>query len=148
MLLVKEHISHIPLITLTLYQSITLNFNPDIKLSRLDLYHPSLSTPYKYDVSTLSSTSTDSSLLSVDSKLERLVISLPKSLSSIKAGDKNVKLRMAWSSELNGSMLGYYRSSWKPDGQGGKDAYYALTQFEPTCESGSASCCDEIPMSK
>lgn len=121
-------------------KSITLNFNPSIKLTHLVLHHPSLPTPYKYDTS---STSSASSLLSIESKQERLIISLPESLSSIKAGDKNVKLRMAWTSELNGSMLGYYRSSWKPEGQGGKEAYYALTQFEPTSARRAFPCWDE-----
>jgi aminopeptidase 2 len=108
-------------------QSITLNYNPSLHLTHLSLTHPSLSTPYTYDVS-----SVPSSLISVDTKQERLVISLPEQLGDgVKKGDQ-LKLRMAWTSELNGSMLGYYRSSWRPDGKDGKEAFYALTQFEPT----------------
>ncbi len=105
-------------------RSITLNYNPSMTLTHLSLSSASLSSPHVFDLSAKDT-------VSIDEKDERLVIKLPESL---RAGEKDVSLRMAWTSELNGSMLGYYRSSWHPEGPGGKESYYALTQFEPTGE--------------
>jgi aminopeptidase 2 len=131
-----EGVVHLKIVENT--KSITLNYNPSLHLTHLSLTHPSLATPYTYDVS-----SVPSSLLSVDTKQERLVISLPEQLGDgVKKGDQ-LKLRMAWTSELNGSMLGYYRSSWRPDGKDGKEAFYALTQFEPTAARRAFPCWDE-----
>jgi aminopeptidase 2 len=49
---------------------------------------------------------------------------------SFPAGSK-IQLRIAFDGVLTGSMMGYYKSSYKVDGQ---TKYYALTQFE-VCSS-------------
>ncbi|TIA89691.1 hypothetical protein E3P99_01933 [Wallemia hederae] len=73
---------------------------------------------------------------SFDDKLERLNLSLPFKLNQ---GD-DVVLSISFSSTLDDSMMGYYRSSYK---QGDKDVYYALTQHEPTAARKSFPCLDE-----
>ncbi|KAH8102858.1 peptidase family M1-domain-containing protein [Cristinia sonorae] len=67
---------------------------------------------------------------------ERATVSLA---SSLPAGS-SAQLKLGFEAELTGSMIGYYRSSWK---DGDTTKYYALTQFEPTAARRAFPCWDE-----
>ncbi|KIP12371.1 hypothetical protein PHLGIDRAFT_32955 [Phlebiopsis gigantea 11061_1 CR5-6] len=67
---------------------------------------------------------------------ERVVLELAQ---TIPAGSR-LKLRIDFSGDLTGSMMGYYRSRFEQDG---KEAYYALTQFQPTSARRAFPCWDE-----
>lgn len=78
----------------------------------------------------------------VDRKQERLAIGFPEKLVGKITEGTAVKLHAAWHAELTGSMMGYYRSSWHKEDTG-KEAFYALTQFEPTAARRAYPCWDE-----
>jgi aminopeptidase 2 len=59
----------------------------------------------------------------VDKTQERTTFQLSRNLP---AGSK-AELHIAFSGEITGSMMGYYKSSYEVDG---KTKHYALTQFE------------------
>lgn len=63
----------------------------------------------------------------VDKVQERIALGVPESWTLNK--DAKITLHATWEDTLGDSMMGYYKSTWKKDG---KDAHYALTQFEPT----------------
>lgn len=73
---------------------------------------------------------------SFDEKMERINVDLPFSLNP---GD-DVSLIISFDSNLDDSMMGYYRSSYKSNDV---DTYYALTQHEPTAARKSFPCLDE-----
>ena len=65
----------------------------------------------------------ESSAFAFDEDNERATIKLPTTLA---AGSK-VTVKIDFDSELTGSMMGYYRSSYEVNG---KTEHYTLTQFE------------------
>ncbi|KDR73449.1 hypothetical protein GALMADRAFT_71758 [Galerina marginata CBS 339.88] len=50
------------------------------------------------------------------------------------------EIRIAFSGELTGRMMGYYKASWEHEG---KTKYYSLTQFGPTAARRAFPCWDE-----
>ncbi|KAF6764898.1 leucyl aminopeptidase [Ephemerocybe angulata] len=71
-----------------------------------------------------------------DTVQERATFNLSTALP---AGSKG-EIKIAFSGELTGSMVGYYKSSWEDEG---KTRNYALTQFEPTAARRAFPCWDE-----
>jgi hypothetical protein len=60
---------------------------------------------------------------SLDIVSERITYQFPNAL----PGGSKAELKIGFSGELTGSMMGYYKSSWEDEG---KKKHYALTQFE------------------
>jgi aminopeptidase 2 len=78
--------------------------------------------------------------ISYDHKNERVTVTFPEDAVSIQAG-QNLRLGFRFESELEGSMMGYYKSTY--ENSEGEKAYYALTQFEPTAARRAFPCFDE-----
>ena len=78
--------------------------------------------------------------ISYDKKLERLTVTFPKDVVTLKVGEK-YKLGFRFEGELDTSMMGYYRSAYET--ADGKQAYYGLTQFESTAARRAFPCWDE-----
>ncbi|KAN0060302.1 Aminopeptidase 2 mitochondrial [Thecaphora frezii] len=74
--------------------------------------------------------------LDIDEKHERATASVPNKLPK---GSK-ATLVVAFASNIDNSMVGYYRSTWEHEG---KKGYYALTQFEPTAARRAIPTWDE-----
>ncbi|SNX84196.1 probable AAP1 - alanine/arginine aminopeptidase [Melanopsichium pennsylvanicum] len=74
--------------------------------------------------------------LDIDTKHERATAKLPNVLPK---GSK-AQLVVAFASDIDNSMMGYYRSTWEHEGNKG---YYALTQFEPTAARRAIPTWDE-----
>ncbi|SAM58350.1 probable AAP1-alanine/arginine aminopeptidase [Ustilago bromivora] len=74
--------------------------------------------------------------LDIDSKHERATAKLPNALPK---GSK-AQIVVAFASDIDNSMMGYYRSTWEHEGNKG---YYALTQFEPTAARRAIPTWDE-----
>ncbi|PWY97439.1 putative AAP1-alanine/arginine aminopeptidase [Testicularia cyperi] len=74
--------------------------------------------------------------LDIDSKHERATAKLPNTLPK---GSK-AQLVVAFASDIDNSMMGYYRSTWEHEG---KKGFYALTQFEPTAARRAIPTWDE-----
>ena len=78
--------------------------------------------------------------ISYEKSLERVTVSFPDDAVSLAVGQK-LTLGLRFEGEINGSMMGYYRSAYEhPDGS---KAYYALTQFEATAARRAFPCFDE-----
>jgi hypothetical protein len=126
---------------------VIFNINPTVKLTHLSLKNASTGETHSYQVpEPVSRTETEveentateptpvqdlssvpAGQLLVDKTQERIALGVPESWNL--GADAKVTLHATWSDKLTDSMMGYYKSSWKKDG---KDAHYALTQFEPT----------------
>lgn len=127
---------------------VIFNFNPSVKLTNLSLKNATTGETHSYSVPAPSNASepdvNESNLateatpvedlssvkagqVKVDKAQERIAIGVPESW-KLDANAK-VSLHATWTDKLTDSMMGYYKSTWKKDG---KDAHYALTQFEPT----------------
>lgn len=78
--------------------------------------------------------------ISYDAKLERVTVTFPEDAVNIQAG-QSLRLGLRFESELEASMMGYYRSAY--ENHDGEKAYYALTQFEPTAARRAFPCFDE-----
>ncbi|CEH17992.1 leucyl aminopeptidase [Ceraceosorus bombacis] len=74
--------------------------------------------------------------LDVDKKHERITAKLATTLPK---GSK-ATISVAFESEIDASMMGYYRSTWEHEG---KKGFYALTQFEATAARKAFPCFDE-----
>ncbi len=74
--------------------------------------------------------------LDIDAKHERATAKLPNTLPK---GSK-AQLVVAFASDIDKSMMGFYRSTWEHEG---KKGYYALTQFEPTAARRAIPTWDE-----
>lgn len=123
-------------------ESVQFNLNPAVQLTKLSLIIPGGETiEYTPPAATKpddakTGDSEDVALLAkvepgqvkVDVGQERFALGVKKGL--LTDGLKGVKVKASWKAELNGSMMGYYRSSYPHED--GKETYYALTQFEPT----------------
>jgi len=59
----------------------------------------------------------------MDQNLERATLHFAKAIPA----DSKAQLRVAFSSKLSSSMMGYYRSSWEHEGE---RKNYSMTQFE------------------
>ena len=129
-------------------EHVIFNINPTVKLTHLSLKNASTGEVHAYQVpepAKRSENDTDEANLStdptpvedlskvpagqllVDKAQERIALGVPESWKL--SVDAKLTLHATWSDKLTDSMMGYYKSSWKKDG---KDAHYALTQFEPT----------------
>ena len=73
---------------------------------------------------------------SVDKQHERVTLSLPQSV----AQGSSLSIVAGYKGEIDQSMMGYYQSTWRHDGESG---HYALTQFEPTSARRAFPCWDE-----
>ncbi|EJU01765.1 puromycin-sensitive aminopeptidase [Dacryopinax primogenitus] len=74
--------------------------------------------------------------IKADKEGERVTVTFEETL---RAGTK-AKLALAFKSQLTGSLMGYYKSTWAHEGRKGT---YALTQFEPTAARKAMPCWDE-----
>ena len=72
----------------------------------------------------------------IDTAHERVTVPLGAAL----AAGARAKLTVAFSRPIDGSMMGYYHSTWSHEGRSGN---YALTQFEPTSARRAFPCWDE-----
>jgi aminopeptidase 2 len=140
-------------------KAVIFNFSPASNLTRLSLKNAATDESQAYQVpgpvqkeesksdkeeSAAEATSSDdisnvqAGEVFVDQKQQRIALGVPESW-NLDTGSK-ITLHATWSDKLGDSMMGYYRSSWKKDG---KDAHYALTQFEATSARLAYPCWDE-----
>ncbi|KDN42604.1 putative AAP1-alanine/arginine aminopeptidase [Tilletiaria anomala UBC 951] len=93
---------------------ITLNVGPKLTLSKAHITSSALKTDSK-----------TVAVLEHDKEHERAVARLGQKLPK----GSQATISIAYGSEIDNSMMGYYRSTWEFEG---KKGFYALTQFEPT----------------
>ncbi|KAF9533368.1 leucyl aminopeptidase [Crepidotus variabilis] len=103
--------------------AITLNTS-GLDLTKASLTSNALSGEQALEVSTF------------DKTQERTTFQLSRNLPA----GSTAELKIGYSGELTGSMMGYYKSAYEVDG---KTKHYALTQFEPTAARRTFPCWDE-----
>lgn len=110
--------------------TITLNAAPQLQILNAVLSSSSLKT----------SSSILASEITFDKKLERITVHFHDDAVKLQAG-QSYKLGLRFQGELEGSMMGYYKSAYET--AEGKTAYYSLTQFEATAARRAFPCWDE-----
>lgn len=95
--------------------------HPNLNVHSLSLQSTSLKTETLQKI--------PNSALVRDDKLERVTVNIDQAL-GYKEGDE-IRLNLGWGAKLGKSMTGYYQSTYTAK-ETGKEAIYALTQFEPT----------------
>ncbi|KAI5449750.1 Aminopeptidase 2 mitochondrial [Naganishia albida] len=128
-------------------KNVIFNFSPSVQLKHLSLKNasgqvheyqvPTAAKESEPDVNESNNATEDTPVedlskvgagqVLVDKAQERIALGVPESWTLEK--DSRITLHATWVDTLGDSMMGYYKSTWKKDG---KDAHYALTQFEPT----------------
>jgi len=88
-----------------------------------EISEPLLTSPYSSLTSNALAGEQVLAVSSFDKTQERTTFQLPRNLPT---GSK-AELKIAFSGEITGNMMGYYKSSWEHEG---KTKHYALTQFE------------------
>lgn len=144
---------------MALTKQVVFNFNPASNLTRLSLKNAATGEVHAYQVPEAAekeepksdkeesafevTSSKDISDVQagepiVDQKQKRIALGVPESWDLDKGA--KITLHATWGDKLGDSKMGYYKSSWKKDGQ---DAHYALTQFEATSARRAYPCWDE-----
>jgi len=79
-------------------------------------------------------------VIATDDKLQRATVTFPQELNA----DSDAKLALTFSGTIDGSMMGYYKSTYSPNPEKPEEKdHYALTQFEPTSARQAFPCWDE-----